>query len=76
MTGGGGGSEQDLTGFWQDDTGGKYQIRQMGNQIWWYMDNMPAVANVFKGSIFLLKHAFCRFRQEMSVIVAWGNNGD
>jgi hypothetical protein len=51
VTGGGGGNEQDLTGFWQDDIGGKYQIRQIGSQIWWYMDNMPAVANVFKGSL-------------------------
>jgi hypothetical protein len=39
----------DLTGFWQDDIGGKYQVRQLGNQVWWYLDNKPEVTNVFKG---------------------------
>jgi hypothetical protein len=41
--------QYDLTGVWQDETGGTYTIRQVGNQIWWYMDHKPAWTNVFKG---------------------------
>lgn len=56
VSGSGGNNEQttgsiDLTGLWQDDQGAKYQIRQTGNQIWWYMDKTPEVANVFKGNL-------------------------
>jgi hypothetical protein len=41
----------DLTGVWQDDNGATYSIRQIGSQIWWYMDQKPEWANVFKGNL-------------------------
>ena len=41
----------DLTGFWEDDAGGKYQIRQVGNSVAWYYDRKPVVLNVFVGLI-------------------------
>jgi hypothetical protein len=41
----------DLSGFWEDDAGGKYQIRQVGNTVAWYNDRKPVVLNVFVGSI-------------------------
>lgn len=41
----------DLTGFWQDDAGGRYQIRQTGNTVVWYDERKPAVMNVFTGTI-------------------------
>ena len=40
-----------LTGFWNDDSGGKYRIRQMGNQVWWVNEKLPEVINVFRGTI-------------------------
>ncbi len=40
----------DLTGVWKDDRGATYSIRQLGTQIWWYMDGKPQWANVFKGN--------------------------
>ena len=43
--------QPDLTGVWRDEIGGMYQIRQVGNQIWWYMDLKPTWANVFKGNM-------------------------
>jgi len=41
----------DLTGFWQDNAGGKYEIRQVGNQLFWLDDARPRYANVFHGTI-------------------------
>jgi len=41
----------DLTGFWQDNAGGKYEIRQVGNQMFWLDDARPRYANVFYGTI-------------------------
>ncbi len=38
-----------LTGVWKDDRGQTYSIRQVGNQIWWYMDG-TLYKNVFKGN--------------------------
>ena len=42
---------QNLTGEWADDNGACYKIRQIGNQIYWTMDDSPRVLNVFKGYI-------------------------
>ena len=41
----------DLTGFWQDNAGGKYEIRQIGNQLFWLDDARPRYVNVFHGTI-------------------------
>ena len=41
----------DLTGFWVDNTGGKYEIRQIGNQIYWLNDARPRYVNVYHGAI-------------------------
>ena len=40
-----------LTGFWQDDIGGKYRLRQAGNTIGWFYDRSPNAVNVFVGTI-------------------------
>ncbi|MBT6004553.1 MAG: hypothetical protein HOG79_02450, partial [Prolixibacteraceae bacterium] len=40
-----------LTGIWQDDNGTRYSIRQIGNEIFWRMDGLPHVINVFSGTI-------------------------
>ena len=48
---GGGSGGGDLTGFWKDDNGSNYQIRQVGNKIWWYMDGLPEVNNIFVGTV-------------------------
>jgi hypothetical protein len=42
-----------LTGYWQTDVGGCYQIRQNGNEIWWAGEsqNIQRPSNVFHGSI-------------------------
>ena len=42
-----------LTGFWQTDTGGCYQIRQDGNEIWWAGETSGSerATNVFHGTI-------------------------
>jgi hypothetical protein len=40
-----------LTGEWSDNNGSCYKIRQIGNQIFWYMDGSPRVMNVFVGYI-------------------------
>ena len=39
-----------LTGFWKDNNGAIYSIRQIDDQIWWYMDGKPNWTNVFKGN--------------------------
>jgi len=39
-----------LTGVWKDDRGATYSVRQIGNQIWWYMDGKPNWTNVLKGN--------------------------
>ena len=36
----------DLTGYWQSDAGGCYQIRQSGNEVFW-----AGAVNVFHGAI-------------------------
>jgi hypothetical protein len=46
----------DLTGFWRNanargDQYFPYRIRQIGNQVWWFADDLPRVANVFRGVI-------------------------
>ena len=49
-TGGGTGSI-DLTGFWQDDGGTLYRIRQLGSDVYWSMEDLPRVTNVFVGKL-------------------------
>jgi DnaJ-like protein C11, C-terminal len=45
------GAQQDgLTGFWQDNSGGHYLIRQVGNRIYWVDDGRPKYLNVFVGT--------------------------
>jgi hypothetical protein len=42
----------DLTGTWNGDSGGKYYISQVGNNVWWYGENAPtspAWSNVAHG---------------------------
>jgi len=39
-----------LTGIWRDNNGAIYSVRQVGSQIWWYMDGKPNWTNVFKGN--------------------------
>jgi hypothetical protein len=44
----------DLTGVWNCDDGGKYYIRQLGNDIWWYGEkdpNTPDWSNVMHGTL-------------------------
>jgi hypothetical protein len=44
----------DLTGVWNSDSGGKYYIRQLQNEIWWYgeaQSEAPAWSNVAYGTI-------------------------
>jgi hypothetical protein len=41
----------DLTGTWKDDYGQIYQVRQIDGNIYWKMDNLPEVRNVFTGVI-------------------------
>lgn len=44
----------DLTGTWHGNDGGKYYIRQLGNEIWWYGENSPtgtSWSNVAYGNI-------------------------
>ncbi len=38
-----------LTGEWTDENGACYKIRQVENQVFWYMDSRPRVINVFMG---------------------------
>ncbi len=38
-----------LTGEWTDENGACYKIRQVENQVFWYMDGRPRVINVFMG---------------------------
>lgn len=40
-----------LTGYWEDDYGGSYALRQVGNQLWWLDDGRPDHFNVFGGTI-------------------------
>jgi hypothetical protein len=42
-----------LTGYWQTDNGGCYQIRQNGNEIWWAGESsdIQRPTNVFHGTI-------------------------
>ncbi len=47
----GSGPVYDLTGLWQDDVGGRYRIRQMGDTVAWFDDRSPAVMNVLMGTI-------------------------
>nr|BDD47084.1 hypothetical protein 2 [Desulfobulbaceae bacterium] len=41
----------DLTGYWESDQGAIYQFRQVGDTLFWYVDFLPAVENVFYGTI-------------------------
>jgi hypothetical protein len=52
-TTGGGTQSIDLTGLWTDPaaTSARYRIRQVGNQIYWSLDDLPHVANVFQGTL-------------------------
>ena len=45
------GQSFDLTGFWQDNNGTPYRLRQVGSELYWYMDGAPRVVNVFAGRI-------------------------
>jgi hypothetical protein len=44
------GGQGGLTGFWQDNAGGHYLIRQVGNRIYWVDDGRPKYLNVFVGT--------------------------
>jgi hypothetical protein len=44
------GAQEGLTGFWQDNAGGNYLIRQIGNRIYWVDDGRPKYINVFAGT--------------------------
>lgn len=41
----------DLTGMWQAENGLRYSLRQIGNELFWSMDDRPRVANIFSGTI-------------------------
>ena len=45
------GQSFDLSGFWQDEHGTRYRLRQVGPELYWYMDGAPRVVNVFAGKI-------------------------
>ena len=50
----GSGASMDLTGVWNCDDGGKYYIRQLGTDVWWYGEldpNTPSWSNVMRGTI-------------------------
>ena len=40
----------DLTGVWSGDDGGNYEIRQIGNEVWWFGAGPEAWANVAYGT--------------------------
>ena len=42
---------ENLTGIWEDDAGVQYQLRQTGDELYWYMAGGPRVINVFYGTI-------------------------
>jgi hypothetical protein len=44
-------NQVNLTGFWQDNSGGKYLVRQVGNQIYWVDDARPQYINAFHGTV-------------------------
>src|SRR3989442_2621562 len=44
-------AQVDLTGFWQDENGTPYRLRQVGPDVYWYMDAAPRAVNVFVGRI-------------------------
>ena len=41
----------DLTGYWKDDAGGSYQIRQVGNNVFWINDGRPNFLNALFGNV-------------------------
>lgn len=47
------GQSYDLTGYWQTDnnSGVNHFIRQVDNELYWYMSSPPAAYNVFHGTI-------------------------
>jgi hypothetical protein len=49
----GGTASFDLTGLWTDpfETSAKYHIRQIDNQIYWSLDDLPHVTNIFVGTL-------------------------
>jgi phosphatidylserine decarboxylase len=46
-----GSAEAQLTGYWTDDLGGKYRVRQQGDRVCWFMDGSPESLNVFCGTL-------------------------
>jgi hypothetical protein len=55
ISGGSSGSgSSDLTGVWNCDDGGKYYVRQLGSQVWWYGETStedPDWSNVMQGTL-------------------------
>ena len=41
----------DLTGAWRDENGMPYTVRQVGGEVFWYMDGGARVRHVFHGTI-------------------------
>lgn len=44
-------AQGDLTGYWLDEHGGQYILRQVGSRLFWSSATLPRVANVFVGTI-------------------------
>jgi len=44
-------AQAQLTGAWTDDNGVTYCIQQVGNNVFWYMNDRPRVHNIFHGII-------------------------
>jgi DnaJ-like protein len=44
-------SLEGLTGSWQDNAGGHYLIRQVGDRVFWVDDGRPKYLNVFAGNV-------------------------
>ena len=45
------GQSYDLTGYWQSDQDTTYKFRQVGDELFWFVDYLPQVTNVFHGTI-------------------------
>ena len=45
------GQSFDLTGYWESNEGAVYLFRQVDNKLFWYVDYLPQVTNVFYGTI-------------------------
>lgn len=44
-------AQAQLTGAWKDDNGVTYCVQQVGNSVFWHMNDKPRVHNVFHGTI-------------------------